>query len=560
MPQVIHSQSSLLQSRIQRAIDGLKKRQFRTQAEAAARCGCSYDTLKKRLGGRADRVTARQNDQILEPAEETTLLRYITRLTRTGYQTTPRTVRELAEKLQRDRPYLSTNAAPTVRSCNPNWWARFRKRHPHIQTVYTRQISRDRYTALTPEAARVWFDAVAEARSAHDYLPFDIWNMDETGFGVGDGQSTAAVVNVYEGNSNKVIHGRQEWLTSVECVNAAGRMISPMIIYKGQTLDEGSLPDPAPEGWKFECSHKGWSNDYLGFKWLTEVFDPQTRPEDPNRRRLLILDGHSSHTTGKFIEFCMKNGIELLLLPPHSTHLLQPLDICIFGPLKSYLQQMTDGYSALTNANFLRSHWTEMYIKAREKAFRTSNINSAWRSAGLWPLAPENFIRRLRETTSTTANRPSTPPNPPIFGVQLLLSSPPDNSTLADGQRTALAAVEQSADLSTPVKRFIRTSFSDHRLRCSESIIDRVTIKKQSSLLNATKKPRRGKQTDLRNIRRLTTNSVLTTVRGHDARAAARKPKKKPIEERNVITTDDGFVYILESDSDISDASVAYVG
>ena len=46
------------------------------------------------------------------------------------------------------------------------------------------------------------------------------------------------------------------------------------------------------------------------------------------------MDGHGSHKTKKFRETCEDNNIIPLYLPPHSTHLLQPLDLGIFGPIK----------------------------------------------------------------------------------------------------------------------------------------------------------------------------------------------------------------------------------
>ncbi|KIN03439.1 hypothetical protein OIDMADRAFT_117501, partial [Oidiodendron maius Zn] len=38
--------------------------------------------------------------------------------------------------------------------------------------------------------------------------------------------------------------------------------------------------------------------------------------------RLLILDGHSSHTTFQFIQYYQDYNIISLYLPPHSTHYL----------------------------------------------------------------------------------------------------------------------------------------------------------------------------------------------------------------------------------------------
>ena len=59
------------------------------------------------------------------------------------------------------------------------------------------------------------------------------------------------------------------------------------------------------------------------------------------------MDGHSSHVTANMIAFCMGHVIYLLILPPHCSHFLQPLDISIFGPLKRTLALDTDAVARL---------------------------------------------------------------------------------------------------------------------------------------------------------------------------------------------------------------------
>jgi len=48
----------------------------------------------------------------------------------------------------------------------------------------------------------------------------------------------------------------------------------------------------------------------------------------------LILDGHESYYSTEFELYCQQNNIITLYMPPHSSYLLQPLDIGCFGPLK----------------------------------------------------------------------------------------------------------------------------------------------------------------------------------------------------------------------------------
>ena len=60
------------------------------------------------------------------------------------------------------------------------------------------------------------------------------------------------------------------------------------------------------------------------------------------------MDGHSSHITANAIALCMRDAIDLLILPPHCSHVLQPLDVGVFAPLKRALTSETDATFAQT--------------------------------------------------------------------------------------------------------------------------------------------------------------------------------------------------------------------
>jgi hypothetical protein len=86
---------------------------------------------------------------------------------------------------------------------------------------------------------------------------------------------------------------------------------------------------------------KGWTSDIIGFEWLKTHFQPFVS-RTSNSRYLLIIDGHSSHGTPRFIAYFITSKIDLFLLPPHSSHKTQPLDLSIFGPLKTALNLEVD--------------------------------------------------------------------------------------------------------------------------------------------------------------------------------------------------------------------------
>ena len=212
--------------------------------------------------------------------------------------------------------------------------------------------------------------------------------------------------------------GNREFITLIAAICADGSTLPPSLIYQGRShdlqdtwLDEF---DTTAHRAFFACSKNGWSDDNLGLNWLQQVFDRTTKEKASVReRRLLIVDGHSSHVNLPFIEYADTNRILLAVFPPHSTHRLQPLDIGLFSPLATYYSQAIDrllaesqGLVRLTKRDF----WS-LFYEAWQKAFHAQNVRSAWEAAGLYPLNPKKVILSvLRQQTppEEQQNQPQT--------------------------------------------------------------------------------------------------------------------------------------------------------
>jgi len=118
---------------------------------------------------------------------------------------------------------------------------------------------------------------------------------------------------------------------------------SPASPPKSHAPDIRALPpmsgmdyDPQEHPCWFASSHNGWTSDELGLSWLQSLLHKQTLDKARRDWRLLILDGHGSHCTLNFLEWCRSNRILVAVFPPHSTHRLQPLDVRLFRPLATY--------------------------------------------------------------------------------------------------------------------------------------------------------------------------------------------------------------------------------
>jgi hypothetical protein len=64
----------------------------------------------------------------------------------------------------------------------------------------------------------------------------------------------------------------------------------------------------------------------------------------PTNRHFLILDGHGSHVTLEVVYKAMQIGLDLLTLPSHTSHRLQPLDVSVFRPFKCACRARFRGY------------------------------------------------------------------------------------------------------------------------------------------------------------------------------------------------------------------------
>jgi len=182
-------------------------------------------------------------------------------------------------------------------------------------------------------------------------------------------------------------------------VVADGTVLSPFVInkraghymwgYKNLTAKE--------RAYRFSYSPKGWTDDKLALEWLQQVFLPESSERCPDLPRLLIFDGHGSHITFNFVSLCFTNNVLLLCLPSHSTHLLQPLDVGLFGPYQHFYGVTVDDYirSGQNISGIKKSIFIPLLTEAREATFTPHNIQQSFTSTGISPLNPRRVLGKL---------------------------------------------------------------------------------------------------------------------------------------------------------------------
>jgi hypothetical protein len=114
--------------------------------------------------------------------------------------------------------------------------------------------------------------------------------------------------------------------------------------------------------------------DEIGLRWLKEVFQPYSKRYTTGAKRLLILDAHNSHLTADFVDLCKQNASICLCMHAHASHLLQPLDVGVFGPLKRAYGRLFGGRMIASYNHIDKEDFLSLYPEARVKVFDSDNI------------------------------------------------------------------------------------------------------------------------------------------------------------------------------------------
>ena len=228
------------------------------------------------------------------------------------------------------------------------------ERHPDLKTWWTQSLEQCRANNVNRPTVYKFFDILEELVKEFNIPIENIYNMDEKGVQLGVGKCIAAIVDRSQKNVYNLENGNCELVTIIETVCADGFALQPTVIFKGKWVNLSwtkSNPCHARSIKKalhlicrtmtffqlsVACSPNGWTDQELGAKWLKRDFEPMSAAcNKTNSYRLLILNGHNLHCTYRFSKFAKEHNIIIICLPSHTTHVLQPCNVGIFGPLAS---------------------------------------------------------------------------------------------------------------------------------------------------------------------------------------------------------------------------------
>jgi hypothetical protein len=228
--------------------------------------------------------------------------------------------------------------------------------------------------------------------------PLLVFNMDETQLSA---QKHLRVLTTAGHLPLKKSQGKLPHLTGLVTISAGGACFRPIVI----------LPDllTLKTLTKFEhltsfaTSGTGWITADLFLMFALDFCAQLTQyrltlPQPiANDRVLLILDGHGTRANLIGLMIFHAFNVDVLILPGHTTHVLQAFDVCVASPLKTEFKKLLQARleellhlppGSRMKAAKLREIIVGAFLDALHKATSPGNLESAFATTGFVPLDP----------------------------------------------------------------------------------------------------------------------------------------------------------------------------
>jgi hypothetical protein len=136
----------------------------------------------------------------------------------------------------------------------------------------------------------------------------------------------------------------------------------------------------------------------------TIIVEIQRKKEDCkllSSKALIILDSHASRNCPSLWTLLKERGIDLLTLPSHSSHKIQPLDRGVNAILKEKLRQIWKKIPTALIGDY-RSAIAHCLPTALHHSLSPESVIDSWKQSGLEPLAPSLILDPLPFTRDGT--------------------------------------------------------------------------------------------------------------------------------------------------------------
>lgn len=344
-------------------------------------------------------------------AEEEHVVSWVKEMASMGFPVHREALLDVGRRLSKVERRSGNPRAEEITS-GKKWLRLFLQRHPDI-TLRTPEHLSNGQASVTESDIRTHLEKI-ETRlrneGASDVLddPSRIFNTDESGVALNpSGRRVLAARGTRQvgsrGGSDK------ENVTVLVTGSAAGALAPTAILLKRKRLPP-ALTDLVGDDFCLLKNNRGWMTGATFLEYLENNFKPYLLREEIKLPVALFLDNHSSHLTDEVTAFCKQNEILLLPLLPNATHIMQPLDVAVFKPLKSLWYRRATSWRLNHGGRPMRK---DEFIGLFQETFTEFNpdwLIAGFRASGIHPWNPNaiDYCRLCAVPSPAPAQTPET--------------------------------------------------------------------------------------------------------------------------------------------------------
>lgn len=322
---------------------------------------------------------------------------------------------EEEEKRREFVGHVSTTCMPEVGEPSYSWVDAFVKRNSqYIKKKKAKQVPVNRVTGANPLAIERYMECLDNLMSKHRYHPSLVFNFDETGVSIDKRPSSVVVPNQKGVEGVTPALPQRIHFTMGVTIGSDGSLLPPFVILPGARVPE--LPEFLLEWGLFSAQQNGWITIELFEQWAQTILIPFVREKrssegDENLRALLLVDNHSTRRNEELLKELEEQKIDVVFLPPNTSHISQPLDVLVFGGMKNLLARRIQRRILPEDPlPVARAVLIESAIESVESVATRSTIRKAFELTGISPLnkdillqnplvgePPESLARRTQE-------------------------------------------------------------------------------------------------------------------------------------------------------------------
>ena len=258
------------------------------------------------------------------------------------------------------------------------WLSGFLKPNPGICVRKAQNLSIAHAMGVNPMVIGNWFKLLAAVKQKCQITSLSqIWEVKVVG---------AKNIRTFQ----QVASEQGETSTILTFINACGDVVPPMVIHNAARV-QGSWKVKAPGNVTVSATSKGYITKSRFHEYGLCFIHYLKSNGMAYRPNLLIIDGHKSHIYNlSFYEVMHDNNVEILTIPPNTSHLLQALDSVPFAQFKKLWEYHLIHYNnAHSGCSLTKPEFWEVFSPAWNSAMVPKNIISGFGKPGIYPHNPE---------------------------------------------------------------------------------------------------------------------------------------------------------------------------